>query len=111
MTVARLFHERIRENSEARIATQGLLGDKIIDITPGTLDSPPVRPGATIAAQDPQEMSRMFAEGARTLRAVSELATTLRAAPDGLDQDGTSREIGRSVKSAAPMPTERRKAQ
>jgi len=41
----------------------GLLGDKIVDITPGTPDAPPLRPGATIAAQDPQEMSRMFAEG------------------------------------------------
>ena len=61
MTVARRFQERIRENSEARIATQGLLGDKIVDITPGSSDAPPVRPGATIASQDPQEMSRMFA--------------------------------------------------
>jgi phospholipid/cholesterol/gamma-HCH transport system substrate-binding protein len=106
MTVARRFHERIRENSEARIATQGLLGDKIIDITPGTLDSAPVRPGATIAAQDPQEMSRMFAEGARTLRAVSELATTLRAAADRLDKDGTFDDIGAAVKSARRITDE-----
>lgn len=106
MTVARRFHERIRENSEARIATQGLLGDKIIDITAGTLDSPPVRPGATIAAQDPQEMSRMFAEGARTLRAVSELATTLRAAADRLDKDGTFDDIGAAVKSARRITDE-----
>jgi phospholipid/cholesterol/gamma-HCH transport system substrate-binding protein len=106
MTVARRFHERIRENSEARIATQGLLGDKIVDITPGTLDSPPVRPGATIAAQDPQEMSRMFAEGARTLQAVSELATTLRAAADRLDKGGTFDDIGAAVKSARRITDE-----
>jgi phospholipid/cholesterol/gamma-HCH transport system substrate-binding protein len=106
MTVARRFHERIRANSEARIATQGLLGDKIVDITPGTLDSPPVRPGATIAAQDPQEMSRMFAEGARTLQAVSELATTLRAAADRLDKGGTFDDIGAAVKSARRITDE-----
>src|SRR5437879_12319022 len=33
MTVARRFHDRIRRDSEARIATQGLLGDKIVEIT------------------------------------------------------------------------------
>jgi phospholipid/cholesterol/gamma-HCH transport system substrate-binding protein len=106
MTVARRFHERIRENSEARIATQGLLGDKIVDITPGTPDAPPLRPGATIAAQDPQEMSRMFSEGARTLRAVSELATTLRAAADRLDKGGTFDDIGAAVKSARRITDE-----
>ncbi|HEY4911310.1 MAG TPA: MlaD family protein, partial [Methylomirabilota bacterium] len=36
MTVARRFQNRIRQNSEARIATQGLLGDKIVDITAGS---------------------------------------------------------------------------
>jgi len=106
MSVARRFHERIRENSEARIATQGLLGDKIVDITPGTPEAPPVRPGATINAQDPQEMSRMFAEGARTLQAVSELATTLRAAADRLDKGGTFDDIGAAVKSARRITDE-----
>jgi phospholipid/cholesterol/gamma-HCH transport system substrate-binding protein len=106
MTVARRYHERIRENSEARIATQGLLGDKIVDITPGTPDAPPLRPGATIAAQDPQEMSRMFAEGASTLKAVSELATTLRAAAERLDKGGTFDDIGAAVKSARRITDE-----
>jgi phospholipid/cholesterol/gamma-HCH transport system substrate-binding protein len=106
MSVARRFHEHIRGNSEARIATQGLLGDKIVDITPGTPEAPPVRPGATINAQDPQEMSRMFAEGARTLQAVSELATTLRAAADRLDKGGTFDDIGAAVKSARRITDE-----
>src|SRR2546428_10281181 len=33
MTVARRFQDRIRRNSEAHISTQGLLGDKIVEIT------------------------------------------------------------------------------
>ena len=106
MTVARRFRERIRENSEARIATQGLLGDKIVDISPGTPDAPPLRPGAIMASQDPQEMSRMFAEGASTLRAVSELASTLRAAAGRLDKAGTFDDISAAVKSARRITDE-----
>ena len=36
LTIARRFSERIRRDSEARIATQGLLGDKIVEITFGS---------------------------------------------------------------------------
>jgi ABC-type transporter Mla subunit MlaD len=105
MTVARRFQERIRENSEARIATQGLLGDKIVDITrvPRCSARPPRRhhrcPGS--AGDVP-----MFAEGARTLQAVSELATTLRTAADRLDKGGTFDDIGAAVKSARRITDE-----
>jgi len=106
MSVAKRFQDRIRQNSEARIATQGLLGDKIIDITPGSLDAAPLAPGALLGSQEPQEMSRMFAEGAGTLRAVSELASTLRAAAERLDKGGTFDDIGAAVKSARRITDE-----
>ena len=106
MSVAKRFQERIRRNSEARIATQGLLGDKIIDITPGSLDAPPLAPGALLSSQEPQEMSRMFAEGASTLRAVSELASTLRTAAERLEKGGTFDDIGAAVKSARRITDE-----
>ena len=106
MSVAKRFQERIRQNSEARIATQGLLGDKIIDITPGSLDAPPLAPGALLSSQEPQEMSRMFAEGASTLRAVSELASTLRTAAERLEKGGTFDDIGAAVKSARRITDE-----
>src|SRR5215475_3556468 len=106
MSVAKRFKDRIRQNSEARIATQGLLGDKIIDITPGSLDAPPLAPGALLSSQEPQEMSRMFAEGASTLRSVSELASTLRAAAERLEKGGTFDDIGAAVKSARRITDE-----
>ena len=106
MTVARRFQSRIRRNSEARIATQGLLGDKIVDITAGSADAPPLPPGATLVSQDSEEMSQMFAQGASTLRAVSELVTTLRAAADRLDKGGAFDDIGAAVKSARRITDE-----
>jgi phospholipid/cholesterol/gamma-HCH transport system substrate-binding protein len=106
MTVARRFQNRIRQNSEARIATQGLLGDKIVDITAGSPEAPPLPPGATLASQEPHEMSRMFAEGASTLKAVSELVSTLRAAADRLDKGGAFDDIGAAAKSARRITDE-----
>ncbi len=106
MAVARRFQSRIRRNSEARIATQGLLGDKIVDISAGTPDAPPLPAGAMVASQDSEEMSQMFAQGASTLKAVGELVTTLRAAADRLDKGGAFDDIGAAVKSARRITDE-----
>jgi phospholipid/cholesterol/gamma-HCH transport system substrate-binding protein len=36
LSIARRFADRIRTNSAARIETQGLLGDKLVEISVGT---------------------------------------------------------------------------
>lgn len=106
MTVARRFQDRIRRNSEARISTQGLLGDKIVEITMGLPESPPLGPGQALTSQDPQEMSRMFAEGAGTLKSINELVSTLRAAADRLDKGGAFDDLGAAAKSARRITDE-----
>src|SRR5215210_1707667 len=44
LTIAKQFGDRVRKDSAARIDTQGLLGDKIIEVTVGTPQAPPVQP-------------------------------------------------------------------
>jgi phospholipid/cholesterol/gamma-HCH transport system substrate-binding protein len=106
MTVARRFQDRIRRNSEARISTQGLLGDKIVEITMGLPDAPPLVAGQALESQDPQEMGRMFAEGAGALKSINELVSTLRAAADRLDKGGAFDDIGAAAKSARRITDE-----
>lgn len=106
MTVARRFQDRIRRNSEARISTQGMLGDKIVEITIGSPGAPPLGPGEVLASQDPQDMGRMFAEGAGTLKSINELVSTLRAAADRLDKGGAFDDIGAAAKSARRITDE-----
>lgn len=106
MTVARRFQDRIRRNSEAHISTQGLLGDKIVEITMGLPEAPPLAPGQALASQDPQELSRMFAEAAGTLKSINELVSTLRAAADRLDKGGAVDDIGAAAKSARRITDE-----
>lgn len=88
ITVARAFSDRIRQNSEARIVTQGLLGDKLIELTMGSPDAPPLPPGGKLIAKEPVEMGRLFAEGAETMANVNRLTTSLIATVDRIDKGG-----------------------
>jgi phospholipid/cholesterol/gamma-HCH transport system substrate-binding protein len=86
LTIARRYSERVRRDSEAKISTQGLLGDKIVEITIGTTAAPALKPGETLATQDSVEMQQMFKAGAETLQTVRELATSLKATAERVDR-------------------------
>ncbi|PYN40977.1 MAG: hypothetical protein DMD95_20425, partial [Candidatus Rokuibacteriota bacterium] len=73
LTIARRYSDRIRKNSIARIETQGLLGDKIVEITVGQATAPPVAPGEVLAARDPADFGRVIAAGAEAAKDVGAL--------------------------------------
>ncbi len=86
LTIARRYAGRIRKNSVARIDTQGLLGDKIIEITVGSSEAGPVRPGDAIAARDPTDIGAIMNQGAETVQNVAALAESLRVLAQTLNQ-------------------------
>lgn len=77
LSIARQFADRIRRDSVARIETQGLLGDKIVEITVGTAAAPAVAAGETIAARDPVDIGQVIGQGAETVRNVTALTQGL----------------------------------
>jgi phospholipid/cholesterol/gamma-HCH transport system substrate-binding protein len=95
LTIARRFADRIRQSSEARIVTQGLLGDKLVEITMGTPDAPPVPDGGRLAARDPVEMGRIFSEGAEAIANINRLTTTVTATVEKIDKGGAVDNINR----------------
>src|SRR3990172_6926276 len=99
LTIARRFSDRIRQNSEARIVTQGLLGDKLVEITMGMPDSRPLEPGSTLQSREPFEVGRMFAEGTDALSAINTLVLSLQASLDRLNTAGTLEDLDAAVKS------------
>jgi phospholipid/cholesterol/gamma-HCH transport system substrate-binding protein len=101
MTIGKRFTDRIRRDSEARIATQGLLGDKLIEITIGSPDAPPLAPGELLASEDPFEMSEVFAAGARTLTGVNRLTSALTSTVEQIDKAGTIDKLNRLTSAAA----------
>jgi phospholipid/cholesterol/gamma-HCH transport system substrate-binding protein len=52
--------DRIRDDSQAVLAQQGFLGDRVIDITPGTRDHAPIPPGGEIPSADQAGLAAVF---------------------------------------------------
>ncbi len=86
LTIARRFSDRIRKNSVARIETQGLLGDRIVEITVGDASAPAVAPGEALASRDPADFGRIVAAGAETAKNVAALADALRETADQINK-------------------------
>ncbi len=86
LTIARQFADRIRKDSVARIETQGLLGDRIVEISVGTAAASVVQSGDVLTSRDPTDITRIVDEGAQTMRNVGALAESLRATAEALNQ-------------------------
>jgi len=95
LTIARRMADRIRGDSEARIVTQGLLGDKLVEVSIGTASSAPLKRGEHLRAREPVEMGQVFAEAGDTLASIKRLTITLNAAVEGVERNGTLEQISR----------------
>jgi phospholipid/cholesterol/gamma-HCH transport system substrate-binding protein len=73
----------VRSDALATIATQGVVGAKVVEITPGEPDASPLAEGGTIRAEDPIEMADLLrdAQGA-----MGQVQTVAKAAEEGLGE-------------------------
>lgn len=76
--------EHIRADSEARLRTQGLLGDKVVDLTPGTTEAPVLQPGDTIPSAAALDYEQMLGSAAQLVDDLSVMLRNMRAIADTL---------------------------
>lgn len=100
MTIARQFGDRVRKDSVARIETQGLLGDRIVEISVGTAAAPPVRPHELLASTDPFDIGRVMSESAQVVKSIGTLADSLRETAQTLNQSKLIEDAAATVQSA-----------
>jgi phospholipid/cholesterol/gamma-HCH transport system substrate-binding protein len=100
MSIARRYNDRIRKDSVARIETQGLLGDRIIEITVGTPAAPPVRPNDVLASRDPFDLNQVMGESAGVVKSIGALADSLRETAQTLNQSRLIEEATATVQTA-----------
>ena len=98
LSIARRYADRVRKDSLARIETQGLLGDKVVEITVGTAAAPALRASEVLATRDPTDFGRMLSEGADTAKDVAALVASLRRSADKLSESKLIDETSATVK-------------
>lgn len=91
--------EQIRSDSRAQVRTQGLLGDKLIDITPGTAGAKILAAGDTVASSTSVDYDALIAEGASAVGELLEVTQNLSELTRGvLEGEGS---LGRLVTDEA----------
>ncbi len=90
---------QIREDSRAQVRTQGLLGDRLIDIRPGSAGARILQDGDTLHAAASVDFDALIAEGSEAVGDLVEITSNLAELTRGvLEGEGT---IGRLVTDAA----------
>ncbi|HWQ69035.1 MAG TPA: MlaD family protein [Patescibacteria group bacterium] len=77
MSLDARLQDRIREDSIASIATIGLVGDKVLELTVGSPDKPALPPGATIASVDPPDYATLLQKGDQIVNNVVKISDAL----------------------------------
>lgn len=77
------LHHLVRTNAVARILSEGMVGARVIEVTPGGLESAVVAEGGAILAEAPVELSDLMKQTREALHKVDELAVSART---GLEQ-------------------------
>lgn len=98
LSVEKRVQDRIREDSVASIGTIGLVGDKVLDITVGSHDRPPLPAGARLASMDPPDYSQLLQKGDRILDHVTRISASLDEFLTGGQQAGR-RDLNEAARS------------
>lgn len=78
------IREQIRADSRARVRTQGLLGDRLIDIEPGSADQPVLAEGDTLAAAPALSYQELLGQAADAVQNLTTLSRELTEALGGV---------------------------
>lgn len=77
LAINREVQNQIRSDSRAQVRTQGLLGDKVIDIRPGTAEARILMPGDTVPSAGATDYDALIAEGALAVEDLTALTRNL----------------------------------
>ena len=86
LDITQRYADRIRKDSIARIETQGLLGDKVVEVTVGTAATPALKAGEVLAARDPTDLGHVLNQGAGAVQDMGALMAELRTSAETLNR-------------------------
>jgi phospholipid/cholesterol/gamma-HCH transport system substrate-binding protein len=84
--VRRRVMHRIREDTVASIRTQGVLGDKYIELSAGTPEAPAREPGSVIPEVEPIDYEAVLGQSGDIVSNIVELTASLRSILQAIDR-------------------------
>jgi phospholipid/cholesterol/gamma-HCH transport system substrate-binding protein len=81
--------DRIREDTRSTIGFMGLLGDKSLDLTSGSLSKPAIPPEGLVAAVEPLDITQLLARAAPTLEDLQKIINNLVSLTDDMVEPGS----------------------
>ena len=81
--------DRIREDSRATIGFMGLLGDKSLDLTSGSLSKAQIPPEGLVTAVEPLDITQLLARAAPSLEDLQKVISNLVSLTDDLAEPGS----------------------
>ena len=87
--VQKKYSDRIRDDSRSTIGFMGLLGDKSLDLTAGSLKKAAIPPDGLVTAVEPLDITQLLARAAPTLEDLQKVITNLVSLTDDLAEPGS----------------------
>jgi len=85
---------KVREDSQASINTLGLMGEKYVEISAGSLGVPFISPGATIIGEEPFQFEKLAKRGEEIAETLDATLIDIRGLVNSLDGVVTNNEEG-----------------
>jgi len=93
------YRNQIREDSQASIGSIGLLGDRSLDLTPGSPDKPVIPPEGMLAGVEPMDLQELLAKAAPSLDSIQKAFNNLaKLTDDMVDPQGDFRQAVVNIK-------------
>ncbi len=91
----------IRQDSTIQVATQGILGDKYLEINMGTADSPAIASGGEIPLKESKDLSLFLNKGDQLLISLNHIATNLEHVVKSFESEHRSETLFRGLAQTA----------
>ncbi|MGH7322358.1 MAG: MlaD family protein [Candidatus Rokuibacteriota bacterium] len=111
LTIVKRVQDRVRADSVARIATLGLLGDKIVDVSLGSADRPVLLEGAQLQTEEPLDTNALVRQGTELLRNAVDLSADLKTTFGKMTGSTAGADLAETVRVVRTLVTEIEKGQ
>ena len=95
------YHERVRQDSTVRFQTQGVLGDKFLEITGGSPDQPVIPDGGLITSESGKDFSAIVAEGSNAVALLKENLANLKVITGAMAEKGQMASIMKDLQATS----------